>query len=201
MMIQKKLTLFALAAGIAFAGHAQDHQPLEKAQNAALLLTEKSPAQENPQIEVKPDIGRPYLVTGSNNLGALVIPDKRLKNREPLKSGGKPIPIGQLWMRGLAPEVDGSKVAGKDLREVTIATDEEDGEVTAYLLAARLDGDKATLLVYGKPKKPIATLKLKEAKTYQELPLELDAAGEDSGATLFFNVVGRYVAELKIVEK
>ena len=201
MMIQKKLTLFALAVGLAFAGHAQDHQPLEKAQNAARLITQKAPTWGSPPVEVKPDIEKPYLVTGSNNLGALVIPDKRLKNKEPLKPGGKAIPIGQLWMRGLAPEIDGAKVAGKDLREVSISTDEEDVELTAYLLAAKLDGDKATLLVYGKAKKPIATLKLKEAKTYQELPLELDAAGEDSGATLFFNVVGKYVAEMKIVEK
>jgi len=201
MMIQKKLTLFALAVGLAFAGHAQDHQPLEKAQNAARLITQKAPTWESPPVEVKPDIEKPYLVTGSNNLGALVIPDKRLKNKEPLKPGGKAIPIGQLWMRGLAPEIDGAKVAGKDLREVSISTDEEDVELTAYLLAAKLDDDKATLLVYGKAKKPIATLKLKEAKTYQELPLELDAAGEDSGATLFFNVVGKYVAEMKIVEK
>jgi len=201
MMIQKKLTLFALAVGLAFAGHAQDHQPLEKAQNAARLITQKAPTWGSPPVEVKPDIEKPYLVTGSNNLGALVIPDKRLKNKKPLKPGGKAIPIGQLWMRGLAPEIDGAKVAGKDLREVSISTDEEDVELTAYLLAAKLDGDKATLLVYGKAKKPIATLKLKEAKTYQELPLELDAAGEDSGATLFFNVVGKYVAEMKIVEK
>ncbi len=201
MKIRKRLSLFALAVGVAFAGHAQDHQPLEKARNAARLIHQKAPNWEDPQVEVKPDIEKPYLVTGSNNLGALVVPDKRLKNKAPLKSGGKAIPIGQLWMRGLAPEIEGSKVDGEKLREVKLATDEEDVKLTAYLLAAKLDGDKATLLVYGKAKKPIATLKLKEAKTYQELPLELDAAGEDSGATLFFNVVGKYVAEMKIVEK
>jgi len=199
--MQKPLLFLAVSLFAASVSQGQDHQPLEKARQAAKLITSKAPAQENPQIEVTPDISKPYLVTGSNNLGALVIPDKRLKNKEPLKADGKPIPLGQLWMRGLAPEVDGSKIANKDLRAVPIETNEEDVELTAYLLEAKLDADKGSLTVYGNSKQPVATLKLKQAKIHQELPLELDAAGEDSGATLFFNVVGKYVAEMKIVEK
>ncbi len=178
---------------------AQDHQPLEKAQKAARLLVEKAPPFADAQIKTSVDAEKPYLLTGNNNVGGLVIPDKSLKNKEPLKLEDKPTPIGQLWMRGLAPSVDGSTIPTDKLREVAISTDNEDVKVTAYLLAVKKDGDAPVLLVYGKPKAPIATLTLKAAKTLQELPLELDAIGDGGSATLYFNVAGQYIAEMKIV--
>jgi len=191
------LTSFSLANGLV----AQDHQPLEKARKAAQLIHQKASALKDAQIEIKVDLDKPYLVTGSDNLGALVIPDKKLENKTQPPFGDKPIAIGQLWMRGLAPVVDGDKVPREKLRVIRIATDDENVELTGYLLAAVIRENSPTLLVYGNAKKPIAWLKLKKAKTLQELPLELDAIGENGSATLYFNLVGHYIAEMTIAAK
>lgn len=195
--------IIVLIACISIAGAlcAQDHQPLEKAQKAARLIHRKATALDDVQIRTDVDLEKPYLVTGSDNLGALALPDKGLKNKAPLKLDGKPLPIGQLWMRGLSPMTGGSKVADGKLREITISTDEEDVDLTVYLLAAVSKDETPMLQIFGAARKPIATLKLKKAKTLQKLPLELDAIGDDGSATLFFNVAGQYVAEMKITKK
>lgn len=197
----KKLFVLALSFSAASAAFAQDHQPLEKAQQAARTITEKTPALDNPQIKVDIDIQKPYLVTGGDNLGVLVVPDKTLANKKPLPDGKDVIPLGQLWMRGLAPFIDGAAVANDKLRELTLAADGDQVDLTAYLLAAKTDGDQATLLIYGKAKEPVATLPLKKGKNYQDLPLELDAIGDGDSATLSINVAGIYIAKLKLTRK
>lgn len=197
----KNLSSLALLLALASAALAQDHQPLEKAQKAARTITEKTAAIKDPQIKVDVDLEKPCLITGGDNLGALVIPDKSLVNRQPLPSDKEITPIGQLWMRGLVPSIDGVVVPDDKLRRLTLSTDGDQADLTAYLLAAKKDGDKTTLLIFGKAKEPIATLPLKKGKNSQELPLELDAVGDGGSATLFLNIAGIYSAELKVAQR
>src|SRR5207245_8588541 len=104
----------------------------------------------------------------------MVLPDKRLSEETLARAGADVTPVGHLWMRRLAPAVDGTVAPGDKLRIVTVTTqNNEELKLPFCLLGVRKGGDGLELLVFGKDKEPVAKLPLKKVSAQAETPIEL----------------------------
>jgi hypothetical protein len=137
-----------------------------------------------------------------NDVAALIIPDKGLTAEKLAKIGKKEIPVGQLWLKSLMPEVGGSSPADSDLKLVEVSDGDKSMELPQFLLTARRIGKKLNLIVYSGAADPLMELPLEQFETGQSLPIELEGEARDnSSGLLSLYVMGKYHAKMIVIPR
>lgn len=199
---RRSLGLVALAAALAAARpiSAQEFLSREEAMKYALVAALHEPATTQAPIKVDADLKRP--VAGyEGDYGVLILPETKLSPAAFASLGTTVTPVGQLWLKQLAPMASGEAVGRGRLELVSVRHEGESTKVPLCLLGARKNaaGD-LELVVYGKGKEPIVTAPLKKAAHTQKLPVELGVERDSDRARLILHLVGEYEATLEVTE-
>jgi hypothetical protein len=187
-----------LAAGLA---PAQERIAPEDAQKFARLFIDQAAKQTDLQLKLEPDPERAFGLK-KDNVGALIIPDKRLTADLLHKAGQDVVPVAQFWVRHLTVVAKDQAVPSDKLRVVAVTVGDKEHPLPLFLLGARRTASQELeLLVYGNGKEPLLQLPLRKTEVRPELPIEFEARGENDRAVLTLNLLGAYQAELTVAKK
>jgi hypothetical protein len=185
-----------LIAGVLFAGllAVQAQEKLSRAEALRYAFFASSDLKEmlNTPIPTDPDIKRPVAVK-DGDYGAMVLPEAKLNADAFAQAGTEAKPVGQLWLRNLAPESEGQRVPQSKLHTVHVrATDQEADAVCCALGVCKDANGGLQLLIYGKDKEPVARLPLKSISTQQDNPIEMSAERKDDDGLITLKFLGKY---------
>lgn len=149
-------------------------------------------------LQVDPDIKCAYAVK-EKEFAVVVVPETKLADAI-AKAGEKAQPIGQLWLKGLAPSVDGSVVANSRMKMVEVAGKGGDDVALALCVLGvrKTEKNGLELVLYGKDKEPLKTFALKKHEAKQELPAEFEVIPGGGSAEVKLNLVGKYEASFSV---
>lgn len=202
-------TSFSLALALFVATvplRAQDPQPLppeELAKATQILMDANARLGDLPlKLELAPD-----QATGlkAGDVGALLIPDKRLKAEKPdkaekKKAKGEAVPVGQLWTAKLSPKDKDAVVPNDKLRLVKVEAKDKQMELAMFTLGVEKAGKREfQLAVYGKGGSPVLRVPLTAEKSKGAAPVMMAArkTGEETGV-LELKLMGRFKAEIPV---
>ena len=185
-----------LIAGVLFAGllAVQAQEKLSRAEALRYAFFASSDLKEmlNTPIPTDPDIKRPVAVK-DGDYGAMVLPEAKLNADAFAQAGTEAKPVGQLWLRNLAPESEGQRVPQSKLHTVHVrATDQEADAVCCALGVCKDANGGLQLLIYGKDKEPVARLPLKSISGQQDNPIEMSAERKDDDGLITLKFLGKY---------
>ena len=190
-----KRTLIAtvLLTGL-LAVQAQERLPRGEALQMAIIISADLKEMLNTPIPTDPDIKRPVAVK-DGDYGAMVLPEAKLSADIFAKAGKEVQPVGQFWLRGLAPENEGQVVSQSKLRTVHIQ------EIDAVCCALGVDKDAnggLELLIYGKDKEPVTRVALKSVSGQQDNPVEMSVERKDDSGEITLKFLGKYAATFSV---
>ena len=194
------LTLTALLALVTGAG-AQEKISAEQMHKIAPKLLEHTARLKGVQLKIEAD---PEKADGmkSNDAGLVVFPDKDL-TAEKLENAGKTIvPLGQLYLRGIAPAKDG-KPADNDRMHILMIEDGGKAQrVWLCLLGAQKRDGKLELVLYGSEKTPLLQAELRQYESSQDTPIAVSVEKRDDGsAGVTLGILGKYKATFVIMRQ
>lgn len=198
----RQLSLVVAVLGSTLASAlAQEVLSREEAMKYAFLVAQHEPSASQSPIAVDSDLKRAF-GAHEDEYGALVLPETKLSPATFESAAGRDIiPVGQLWLRKLTPQVDGSAVEPSVLTMVSIPHDGESHRVPLCLLGARKTaGGSWELLVFGKSKEPLLKVPMTAKTSSQSLPVELRGERESDGGKLTVRLVGRFEATVPVTE-
>jgi hypothetical protein len=181
---------------------AQERIEPEIAKKYARVFVEQSASLSGLQLKIDADPERPYGLK-HEEVGALIIPDKRLSEAVLQKLGKETAPLAQLWVRNLTIVVNDQLVPNDQLRIVTVSANGKDHPLPLFLLGVRKKtADDLELVVYGPNKEPLVLSPLKKIDGSQDLPIELEGTKRDDGrGTLTLRILGKYQVELTLAKQ
>lgn len=187
---------------------AQEPQPIpaeELAKATQILMNASSRISDLPlKLELAPD-----QATGlkAGEVGALIIPDKRMKeektdkaDRKQNKTKGEALPVGQLWTLNLSPKDKDAVVPKDKLRLVTVEAKDKQMELALFILSLEKAGKREfQLAVYGKGGSPVLRVPLTAEKNKGAAPVVMAArkTGEEAGV-IELRLMGKYKAEIPV---
>ena len=167
-----------------------------KAAEAVAVLQQHLNKFKAQHVKINGDTGRADLFE-KNDVAALIIPDKGLTAEKLDKAGKKEIPVGQLWLKSLSPDVDGSVPGDSDLKFVTVSDGNKSMELPQFLLTAQRSGKALNLILYSGAEEPLTAVPLEKFETGNTLPIELEGEARDGNSGLLsFYLLGKYHAKL-----
>lgn len=193
-----KTSMLILAVGLlARPVAAQETVPDDQAKKIAELLVQAAAKAKTP-VKVEVDADQPF-AKKKDERGAMVIPVKGLTAETVAKAEKDFVPLGQLWMRGVAPVADNKVVDKNKINYVTIEHDGQEVVVTLYFIGVQKVKDELSVVVLGKDKTPLVTVPLAKADEKLEKPLEflVDVNG-DERATVILQLLGKHKAKLTL---
>lgn len=200
----KAVSLLAAIILFTCVAPAQDLQPIpaeELAKVTQLLIEAGAQITGLPlKLELAPDRAAGIK---AGEVGALLIPDQRLKAGRPdkaekKKTKGEIMPVGQLWTLKLAPKDKDVIVANDKLRLVKVNAKDKELELALFTLGIERAAKKEfQLVVYGKGSQPLlrVPLVLEKDKGAATVTLSARKTGEESGV-LELRLLGRFKAEI-----
>ncbi len=200
----KTASLIAVLFALTLAARAQDLQPIpaEELAKATQLLTEASAQLTDLplKLELAPDQATGFK---AGEVGALLIPDKRLKAERPdpadkKKTKGEMMAVGQLWTLKLSPKDKDAVLANDKLRLVKVAGKDKELELALLILGIERAAKKEfQLVIYGKGSQPVLRVPLVIEKSKGAAPVVMSArkTGEESGV-IELKLLGRFKAEI-----
>lgn len=194
--MKRTVLLAAFLSGI-LGAQAQKPVPREEALRVAALVSLDLKQMLDTPIPTDPDTKRPVALREGER-GCLVLPETRLADAL-AKPGKEVVPVGQLWLRQVAPQANGETVQAEKLKTVSISVgDRTESAVLCALGLRKLARGELELLVYGKDKEPLVRVPAKTISAKQENPIELAAVIEGDNATLTLKLAGRYEATVRL---
>lgn len=183
--------------------HDTDERPVagtgstgSKASEAAHLLKEHLNDFKAKHVKITGDPNNADFFEKSG-VAVLIIPDKNLTADSLSKVGRKEIPVGQLWMKDLVPDIDGQFPADHELKHITLNADGEKHELPQFLLTAHRSGKKLNMVIYSGAQEPLMAIPLEKFETGNSLPIELEGESrDDSTGLLSLYVLGKYHAKM-----
>ena len=188
-----KSTLIAavLLTGL-LAVQAQEKLSRSEALQIACFASSDLKAMLNTPIPTDPDVKRPVAVK-DGDYGVMVLPETKLSADVFAKAGKEAQPVGQLWLRNLAPENEGERVPQSKLHTVHVRTREQEAEAVCCALGVCKDANGGLqLLIYGSDKEPVAQVPMKSISGQQDNPIELSAARKDDDGLITLRFLGKY---------
>jgi hypothetical protein len=188
-----KRTLIAavLLTGL-LAVQAQEKLSRTEALQIAFFASSDLKAMLNTPIPTDPDIKRPVAVK-DGDYGVMVLPESKLSADVFAEAGKEAKPVGQLWLRNLAPESEGQRVPQSKLRTVHVrARDQETDAVCCALGVCKDANGGLQLLIYGNDKEPVAQASLKPISSQQDNPIEMSAERKDDDGLITLKFLGKY---------
>jgi hypothetical protein len=195
------LALLTLITTLAtWAGHAQELVGREEAVRLAVRLNFDLSTLADCPIPTDADTKRPFAIKAGER-GGMVVPESKLSAAGLEAAGKTVVPVGQFWMRKLAPAKAGQAPAPGDLKIIRVEHQGQTEAVLLFTLGARRNAEgKLELLVFGKGPEPLVTTPLKAVETKQEWPLEFTAEKSDDSAVVTLKVAGKYQAAFTVLE-
>jgi hypothetical protein len=154
------------------------------------------------KIKIDADVEKANGFHLPKKLGALIVPQKDLKESEELAAKFQNEPgasIGYLFLFHLVPIVDGKRADASRLKTVTVA-DKDGGQHTihvATLAVRQLSGDDYRLHVYGTDAKPLIDAKFAEGIGPGPVPVAVELKNPNEAkkeGTVVVTVFGKYQA-------
>jgi hypothetical protein len=182
---------------------AQELVPSDQAEKAAVQLVGEAARIKGLPSHVDADPSKAFAMTVKNKgYTSLVLPDKALSKEALAKTGKTVTPLGQLWLNKLTPVVQAKGTPADQLNLLDVTFKNEGQRVVLLLLGVqKSDTGELELVIYGKEKRPLLTLPLKQSSPRQELPLELDMRpGGEALGIVEIKVLGAYAAALPVAE-
>lgn len=180
--------------------------PPELAQKIAKQLSEQAGKIEKPKFKLDPDTDKASGFHVPKTLGAIIVPQKDLKESEELAAKFKMDPgasLAYLFLFRLTPKVDGKQIDASQLHSVKGMT--EDGDeftVQVLLLAVRqLADDDYRLYAYGQGAKPLIDAKFAEGTGPGPVPtaVELKEVNESTrDGKIVVTVFGKFQATFPV---
>jgi hypothetical protein len=197
----RKLAALVSVLALAGAGWAQERVPQEQATKFAKRFADEAAKVSSPQLKTDVDPDKAYAIHAGER-HAMFIPDKNLSADTFAKAGREPTPVGQLWLRKVAPAAHGKAVDEDKLRIVTISVNNEDHPLVLSFVGVRKTGENQLELVfYGKDREPYQTAPLRKLETKQnaEEPVVLNAEkGAEDAITLLITLLGEYQGGIQV---
>jgi hypothetical protein len=176
---------------------AQERVPDEEAKQVAQVLIEAAGRLKAP-LKIEVDSGKAY-AKRRDEYGVMLLPAKKLSADAISRAGKEIVPVGQIWLRNLAPVVENKVLSSKKLHMVSVTYKEHELNLGLCFIGVQNEKDKPALVILSKEKTPLITLPLELADQKQELPLEfLVSIEEDRRATLTLQIAGKYRAKLPV---
>ena len=183
---------------------AQEPQPIpaEELSKATALLIEANGRLG--ALPLKPELAADQSVGfKAGDVGALLIPDKRLKfergdKADKKKAKSEVIPVGQLWTLKLSPKDKDAVLPNDKLRLTKITAGEKEMELAVFSLGIEHTGKKEfQLALYGKGDQPVLRVPLTVEKNKGAAPVVMTArkTGEESGV-LELTILGHFKAQI-----
>lgn len=148
-------------------------------------------------LKTEPDTSKPAAVRFGGN-AAMVIPDKKLSEDLVGKVGKDVTIIGQFWMKGVAPTIDGKAIAAEKLQEVAVPFGQNNYPFQFCLLGIRQKGEDLEMVVFAKDQELLA-IPLTKEKTTQTWPIEMaHKQGKDQTGELIIRLYGKYQATVVV---
>ena len=178
------------------AAMAQDRLGTEEAQKVGRKLVDLlgTPADAQLTISADTDRGEGYK---HGELGLLVLPDQKLTVAVLEGAKAEPVPVGQLWMKGITPVSDGVIVPVAKHRKLTVTEGDKSVDVTVCLLGARKRDGKMELVLFGQGKEPIAVAALEPDQSTSTAPIGVTVAKEtEETGRIELTLAGKFKAKL-----
>ena len=175
---------------------AQDRIGTEEAQKVGRKLVDLlgTPADAQLTISADTDRGEGYK---HGELGLLVLPDQKLTAAVLEGAKAEPVPVGQLWMKGITPVSDGVIVPVAKHRKLTVTEGDKSVDVTVCLLGARKRDGKMELVLYGQGKEPITVAALEPDQSASTAPIGVTVAKEtEETGRIELTLAGKFKAKL-----
>lgn len=182
--------------GLSTMAMAQDRISTEESQKVARKLVELlgTPADAQLTISADTDRGEGYK---HGELGLLVLPDQKLSAAVIEAAKSEPVPVGQLWLKGISPVSDGIIVPVAKHRKLTVTEGDKSVDVTVCLLGARKRDGKLELVLYGQGKDPITIAALEPDQSTSTAPIGVTVAKEtDETGRIELTLAGKFKAKL-----
>lgn len=178
------------------AAMAQDRLGTEEAQKVGRKLVDLlgTPADAQLTISADTDRGEGYK---HGELGLLVLPDQKLTAAVLEGAKAEPVPVGQLWMKGITPVSDGVIVPVAKHRKLTVTEGDKSVDVTVCLLGARKRDGKMELVLFGQGKEPITIAALEPDQSTSTAPIGVTVAKEtEETGRIELTLAGKFKAKL-----
>ncbi len=188
-----KRTLIAtvLLTGL-LAVQAQERLPRAEALRYAFLACSDLKEMLNTPIPTDPDVKRP-VVMHDGDYGVMVLPEAKLSADTFAKAGKEARPVGQLWLRNLAPENEGQRVDQSKLRTVHVQARDQESDAVCCALGVGKDANGGLeLLIYGKDKEPVMRVLMKSISGQQDNPVEMSCERKDDDGLITLRFLGKY---------
>lgn len=194
----KRLVAVACVLCLAAGARAQEKVPPEMAQRFAKLFVGQAAKETDVPFKADADPTKAVALK-HGDAHAMVIPAKDLSEDALGKAGKEVVPVGQLWLRHLVPNLEGKQTSEDQLRIVHVEVNNQDHPLPLLLLGVRKGADGPELVVYGKGKDVLAHLPLKKVDNKQDEPIDLGAKDVQEGTgTLVVTILGKWQADLPV---
>jgi hypothetical protein len=195
-------TLAVLLHLVAGAG-AQEKISAEQMHKIAPMLLENSARLKSVQLKINADAEKADGMK-ANDAGLIVLPDKDLTVEKLARAGKEIVPLGQLYLRGIAPAKDG-KPADNDRMHILMIEDSGKAQrVWLCLLGAQKRDGKLELVLYGSEKIPLLRAELRQHETSQDKDTPITVSvekREDKSADVTLGILGKYQATFVIMKQ
>lgn len=176
--------------------------PADLARQLSTKLTEEAAKMTHPKVKIEGDAEKGSGFHVPKQLGALIVPQKGLKEGDELFAKFKTdtgASLAYLFVYHLVPVVEGKKVDASRLGSTNITDDQgTEHKVHILLLAAKLVGeDDYRLHVYGLDGKPLVDSKFAEGTGPGAEPVAVELKNpnkETREGTMVVTVFGKYQA-------
>jgi hypothetical protein len=205
--IMKTKLCFALVAFAAVAVlHGQELQPIPSGDLAKITQVLMDANAGLGDLPLKLDLAADQAMGfKTGDVGALLIPDRRLKTEKGDKADRKKdkhsaVPVGQLWTSKLSPKEKGAVLPNEQLRLVKVKSKDKQAELAVFALGIEKSGKKEfQLVLYGKGPAPVLRVPMVPLKAKGSAPVVLATrkSGEDGGV-LELKLLGRFKAEIPV---
>lgn len=176
--------------------------PTELAQQLAVKIAEQAGKIEKLKFKIDPDSDKANGFHVPKKLGALIVPQKDLKEGKELAAKFKMDPgasLAYLFVHHVVPMVDGKRIESDRLPSVTIADDDGKEHVVHVLLlsARQLSEDDYRLYVFGKDGKQLVDAKFAEGTGPGPVPVAVELKNPNEATregTIVVTVFGKFQA-------
>ncbi|HEY6167716.1 MAG TPA: hypothetical protein VI454_06730 [Verrucomicrobiae bacterium] len=194
------LTALAVVAALLTARAQEKIAPDQIAKIAPRLL-ENSSALKGIQFKIEADADKADGLK-AGDVGLIVMPDKRLTAEKLEKAGKDIVPLGQLYLKGLAPVKNGKPTDNDRMHILMLEDDGKTHRIWLCLLGVRKRDGNLELVIYGSEKAPLFQSLLRKSESATDVIF--DVSGEkrnDESAEITLSILGKYKTSFVVMKQ
>lgn len=185
---------------VATGGQSQTALSPDEARHYASLTRHDPRGLNNLPLAIKADLHNAFGIY-EGDYGGLFIPDADFTAQSLSQVQTEPKPVGELWLRNLAPMKNGWAASERDLFVVDVQASSERLMVPCCPLAVRRNQSGALeLLLYGKSPEPLLTLPMGRIDRAGAQPVMMRAERQPDSGLVTIELFGKYQGQFRVAE-